>query len=110
MGKIGAIFGKRSENISGEFTVEAPSGPQNLNTPYAPQSAAHASVETTAIRDEVPQEVQDYVQHYYELIRQEDACQRVGTGSWLRRTAGPVPSTRQRAAARCPVTTSFIGT
>ncbi len=73
MGKIGTIFGKRSENISGEFTVEAPSGPQNLNTPYARRSAAHASVETTAIRDEVPQEVQEYVQHYYELIRQEDA-------------------------------------
>jgi hypothetical protein len=76
MGKLDRVFGKRAENVSGEMTVEAPPGPQNLRTQYAQRAAEHSSVETTAMRDEVPVAFQDYVQHYYDLLRQEEASSR----------------------------------
>jgi hypothetical protein len=76
MGKLDRVFGKRAENVSGEMTVEAPPGAQNLSTPYAQRTAEHSSVETTAMRDEVPVAFQDYVQHYYALLRQEEASTR----------------------------------
>ncbi len=76
MGKLDRVFGKRAENVSGEMTVEAPPGPQNLRTQYAQRTAEHSSVETTAMRDEVPVAFQDYVQHYYDLLRQEEASSR----------------------------------
>jgi len=75
MGKLDRVFGKRAENVSGEMTV-APPGPQNLSTPYAQRTAEHSSVETTAMRDEVPVAFQDYVQHYYDLLRREEASTR----------------------------------
>jgi len=73
MGKVDRIFGKRAENVSGEFTVEAAPGPQHLSTPYAKRTAEHQSVETVAMRDEVPVAYQDYVKHYYDLLREADA-------------------------------------
>uniref|UniRef100_Q021M4 Uncharacterized protein n=1 Tax=Solibacter usitatus (strain Ellin6076) TaxID=234267 RepID=Q021M4_SOLUE len=76
MGKLDRVFGKRAENVSGEMTVQAPPGPQNLRTPYAQREAEHSSVETTAMRDEVPVAFQDYVQHYYDLLRREEASTR----------------------------------
>jgi hypothetical protein len=76
MGKLDRVFGKRAENVSGEMTVEAPPGAQKLSTPYAQRTAEHSSVETTAMRDEVPVAFEDYVQHYYALLRQEEASTR----------------------------------
>lgn len=33
LGKLSAIFGRRAQNIAGEFTAEAPQGPQQLKPP-----------------------------------------------------------------------------
>jgi hypothetical protein len=76
MGKLDRVFGKRAEDVTGEFTVEAPPGPQNLKTAYANRSAEHSEVEATGIRDEVPVAYQDYVQHYYDLLRQAEGSSR----------------------------------
>ena len=80
MGKLGSIFGKRAEALSGEFTVESSPGAQSLRTPYAQRSAEHTSAETVAMRDEVPVAYQEYIQHYYELIRQANATPRRSDG------------------------------
>jgi hypothetical protein len=73
MGRLNTIFGKRAENLSGEFSVEAPPGPQNLRTAYEARAAEHSAAETAEIRDEVPVAYQEYVRHYYDLLRQADA-------------------------------------
>jgi hypothetical protein len=92
MGKLGAIFGKRAEEVSGEFTVQAASGPQSLRTQYAQRNSEHSSVETVAMRDEVPVAYQEYIRHYYDLVRQANATSRSGEG--------PLASSRRPRAVR----------
>ena len=68
MGKLDAIFGKRAQNIAGEFTAEATQGPQQLKTAYQQRTATHTDVHAKAERDEVPVAFQDYVERYFELV------------------------------------------
>jgi hypothetical protein len=93
MGKLDAIFGKRAQNIAGEFTAEATQGPQQLKTNYQQRSADHIDVHAKAERDEVPVAFQDYVQRYFELVK--DAASPV-KGSQREVTA----STRRSRTAR----------
>jgi hypothetical protein len=69
MGKLNAIFGKRAQNIAGEFTAEAPQGPQQLKTAYQQRSASHTDVHAKAQRDEVPVALQEYVERYFDLVK-----------------------------------------
>ena len=62
MGKLSEIIGKRSASITGEMTIESQSGPQQLKTAYARSDAKHAATSGDIARDEVPVELQSYVQ------------------------------------------------
>ncbi|MDQ6662971.1 MAG: hypothetical protein M3Z23_01090 [Acidobacteriota bacterium] len=73
MGKLSEIIGKRAANVSGEMTIEVPSGPQQLHTAYSRQSAKHGESGGEVSRDEVPVELQPYVQKYFEEIRKAPA-------------------------------------
>ena len=73
MGKLRVLLGKRSENISGEFTTEAAPGPQRLSTAYERRGAQHAAVQATSERDDVPLASQEYVQKYFEMVRKAGA-------------------------------------
>jgi hypothetical protein len=72
MGKLEEILGERAENIKGEIMVEVSSGPQRLQTEYSDTNATHRSAGTEIHRDEVPLELQPYVQRYFEEIRKAD--------------------------------------
>jgi hypothetical protein len=69
MGKISVILGKRSENLTGNATVEAVSGNQTLVTPYAGARDAHTESNAAIDRDEVPVGLEDYVQRYFVAVR-----------------------------------------
>ncbi|MDQ2900422.1 MAG: hypothetical protein M3Y07_11585 [Acidobacteriota bacterium] len=73
MGKLSEIIGKRAANVSGEMTIEVPSGPQQLHTAYSQRSAKHGESGGEVSRDEVPVELQPYVQQYFEEIRKAPA-------------------------------------
>jgi hypothetical protein len=68
MGKLNAIFGKRSRDLTGQVTAVAPPGPQQLKTSYAQRSAVHNAVQSKVDRDEVSLVFQDYVRRYFELV------------------------------------------
>jgi hypothetical protein len=76
MGKLSVLLGKRSENITGEFTAEATPGPQRLTTAYERRGAEHTAVQATAQRDDVSLASQEYVQKYFELVRKSGAPSR----------------------------------
>ncbi len=92
MGKLSVLLGKRSENITGEFTAEATPGPQRLTTAYERRGAQHTTVQATAERDDVSLASQEYVQKYFELVRKSGAPSRRPD----RTAAGP--NRRPRAA------------
>lgn len=69
MGKISEILGRRSQNVSGDITVEVSSGRQQLRTAYSQQNAQHMEAAGEIHRDEVPMALQAYVQQYFEQIR-----------------------------------------
>ena len=71
MGKISEILGKRSQNITGEATVEVQQTSQQLHTPYAQKAAQHTQAGTEISRDEVPVSLQPYVQQYFEQLRKQ---------------------------------------
>ena len=73
MGKLRVLLGKRSENITGEFTDGGAPGPQRLSTAYERRGVQHAAVQATAERDDVPLASQEYVQKYFELVRKAGA-------------------------------------
>ena len=53
MGKLSAIFGRRAQNIAGEFTAEAPlRSTEQLKTAYQQRNASHKDVHAKAQRDE----------------------------------------------------------
>jgi hypothetical protein len=76
MGKLSVLLGKRSENITGEFTAEATPGPQRLTTAYERRGVQHTTVQATAERDDVSLASQEYVQKYFELVRKSGAPSR----------------------------------
>lgn len=69
MGKLSEIIGKRAQNVTGEMMVEVAGGKQQLKTPYAQRNAAHADTGGEVNRDEVPLELQSFVQQYFHEIR-----------------------------------------
>jgi hypothetical protein len=73
MGKISEIIGKRSQNVTGDMTIEVQSTKQQLKTPYASSKASHAQAGGEINRDEVPAASQEYVQQYFEQIRKQSA-------------------------------------
>ncbi len=71
MGRISEIIGKRSQNITGESTVEVQSTSQVLKTPYAQRGAQHAQNGAEISRDEIPVALQSYVEQYFEQVRKQ---------------------------------------
>jgi hypothetical protein len=69
MGKLRVLLGKRSNNVSGEFTAQAAPGPQRLQTSYVKRSEIHTDVHAKAQRDEVPLAFQEYVERYFDMVR-----------------------------------------
>jgi len=72
MGKLTEIIGKRSANVSGEMMMESQSGPQQLRTQYSRRNAMHVESGGEVNRDEVPVELQGYVQQYFEEVRKAE--------------------------------------
>jgi hypothetical protein len=69
MGKISEIFGKRSQNLTGEVMVEVPAAKQQkLRTAYSQQEAMHGEAGGEIHRDEIPLAYQRYVEQYFEQI------------------------------------------
>jgi len=69
MGRISELLGRRSQQVTGEMTVEVPSGKQQLKTAYSVKKSAHTDAGGEANRDEVPLIYQPYVQKYFEEVR-----------------------------------------
>ena len=74
MGKLSEVIGKRSQNVTGEMTVEVQSGSQQLKTAYAQKDAQHAATGGDLSRDEVPLDLQPYVSGYFDEIRKQPAA------------------------------------
>jgi hypothetical protein len=69
MGKITQIFGRRSQDLTGEVMVDVPPGNQQLRTGYTGRSAEHTDSGGEISRDEVPLIYQQYVRQYFEQVR-----------------------------------------
>jgi hypothetical protein len=70
MGKLSEVLGKRALNVQGEVMVEVNnSRNQQLKTPFVNRSAQHTDSGGEVSRDEVPLELREYVQKYYESVR-----------------------------------------
>ena len=74
MGKISVILGKRSQNVTGNATVEVASGRSVLKTPYQQRDARHAAVESPEERDWIPMEFQGCVQQYFRELRKRSGA------------------------------------
>ncbi len=72
MGKISVILGKRSKDLTGTAYAEIASGRQELRTAYEARKVEHSDVQAKADRDEIPQEFQGYVEHYFLEMRKAD--------------------------------------
>ena len=71
MGKLAEIIGKRSADLTGDMTVETPSGKQQLKTEYSQRMGHHADLGGEINRDEVPLMYQQYIRDYMEAVRKE---------------------------------------
>jgi hypothetical protein len=70
MGKISEIFGKRAQNMTGEMMIEVKSSKQQqLRTAYANRATTHRESGGEIHRDEVPLDLQYFVQQYFEKVR-----------------------------------------
>jgi hypothetical protein len=70
MGKLAEIIGKRSATLTGDMTVETPSGKQELKTEYSQRLSRHSDVGGEINRDQIPLVYQQYVRDYMQQIRQ----------------------------------------
>jgi hypothetical protein len=70
MGKITELLGKRAENVKGAVMVEVGSTKQQLKTQVTQSTAAHAEAGSEIHRDEVPPIYEQFVQQYFDKIRQ----------------------------------------
>jgi len=71
MGKLAEIVGKRSANLTGDMTVETPSGKQQLKTAYSQQMGHHSDSGGEINRNEIPMMYQQYVREYMEQARKQ---------------------------------------
>ncbi len=74
MGKLEEIIGKRSASLTGEMTIETPSGPQHLKTQYSNKLGHHMDSGGVIHRDEIPPEYRDSVLRYMDSVRQQAAA------------------------------------
>ena len=70
--EISVILGKRSKDLTGTAYAEIASGRQELRTAYEARKVEHSDVQAKADRDEIPQEFQGYVEHYFLEMRKAD--------------------------------------
>ncbi len=90
MGKISELFGKRAQNIQGEIMIEVSSSKsQALKTGYSGKTAGHSDTAGVIRRDEVPIELQNYVQKYFEELRKSPAPAPASTSGSSRPPANP---------------------
>jgi len=73
MGKLAEILGRRAEHLKGDIMVEVSSGPQQLQTPYSETEATHRDPGAEIHRDEIPLELQPFVERYFREIHREAA-------------------------------------
>ncbi len=71
MGKLAEIIGKRSANLTGEMTVETPSGKQQLKTAYSQRLGHHSDLGGEINRDEIPLMYQQYIREYMEQVHKQ---------------------------------------
>lgn len=71
MGKITEIIGKRSQNVTGEATIDVKNTSQQLRTAYQDRSAEHAQSGAEINRDEIPVALESYVAQYFERVRKQ---------------------------------------
>jgi hypothetical protein len=71
MGKLAEIIGKRSANLTGDMTVETPSGKQQLSTAYSQQVGRHTDSGGEIHHNEIPMMYQQYVREYMEQVRKQ---------------------------------------
>ena len=71
MGKLAEIIGKRSASLTGDITVETPSGKQQLKTAYSQQSGRHTDSGGEIHHNEIPMMYQPYVREYMEKMRKQ---------------------------------------
>ncbi|MBK9169923.1 MAG: hypothetical protein IPM24_21020 [Bryobacterales bacterium] len=69
MGKLSEVFGKRSQNVTGEVTIEVQTSRQQTRTPLSRVPSAHGQAGGEVHRDEVPEADRDFVRQYFERIR-----------------------------------------
>ncbi len=69
MGKLAELIGKRSANLTGDMTVETPSGKQQLKTAYTQQTGQHTDSGGEIHHNDVPMMYQSYVREYMEQVR-----------------------------------------
>lgn len=75
MGKLAEIIGKRSASLTGDMTIETPSGNQQLKTQYSSRLGRHADLGGEINRDEVPLMYQQYIRDYMEAVRKQQRSQ-----------------------------------
>lgn len=68
MGKLAEIIGKRSADLTGEMTMETPSGNQQLKTEYSQRQGKHSDSGGEINSNEVPLRYQQYVKQYMEAV------------------------------------------
>ena len=71
MGKLAEIIGKRSQELTGDVTIETASRNQQLATPYSRRVGRHADTGGEIDRDEVPPMYQKYVRDYMKAVREQ---------------------------------------
>jgi hypothetical protein len=75
MGKLAEIIGKRSASVTGDMTVETPSGKQELKTAYSQRLGRHSDLGGEINRDEIPLEYQQYIREYMEQVHKQSKSQ-----------------------------------
>lgn len=73
MGKLEEIIGKRSASLTGEMTVDSPSGTQQLRTGYTNKTGTHSGIGSEIDHDNIPVEDQQYVREYMKQVHNQPA-------------------------------------
>lgn len=71
MGKLEEIIGKRSASLTGEMTVDSPSGTQQLRTGYTNKTGTHSGIGSEIDHDNIPVEDQQYVREYMKQVHNQ---------------------------------------
>ena len=71
MGELSELYQQRAEDMSGEVLIETEAAPQQLQTPYSPTAAGHRDPGGQVSRDEIPFAYRQFVQKYFEALREK---------------------------------------